>query len=139
MGSQSLAVSGVGLHLPSPRSTMLKIFLILFLSAVMAETAPAEQDRMFTGPIYHNYKIKGQRLRINKAVKTRTAKICGQKCTFYNTKNPGASETCAAWLWRQNNKKIKYRLRRRCIFLKNTATSEFQSKQTQGWSCGYPA
>merc|ERR1712038_867266 len=105
MGSQSLAVSGVGLHLPSPRSTMLKIVLILFLSALTAETAPAEQDRMFMGPIYHNYKIKGQRLRINRAVKTRTAKICGQKCTFYNTKNSGAAETCAAWIWRQNNKK----------------------------------
>merc|ERR1712165_687297 len=129
MGSQSLAVSGVGLHLPSPRSTMLKIVLILFLSAVMAETAPAEQDRMFMGPIYHNYKIKGQRLRINRAVKTRTAKICGQKCTFYNTKNSGAAETCAAWLWRQNNKKLKYRLRRRCIFLKNADGSHFQSKK----------
>merc|ERR1712165_100865 len=110
MGSQSLAVSGVGLHLPSPRSTMLKIVLILFLSALMAETAPAEQDRMFMGPIYHNYKIKGQRLRINRAVKTRTAKICGQKCTFYNTKNSGAAETCAAWIWRQNNKKKDQRV-----------------------------
>jgi len=60
---------------------------------------------------------------------------CQQKCYNHNKEvlDGRDSEVCRGWRWRVNNKRLNYRLRRRCYLLASVVGQPIKKK---GWSTG---
>lgn len=76
-----------------------------------------------------NCKYKGVQLKIRgkKIMKTNTAQMCEERCA--------EKSGCIAWNWKPDNKGVRNKLRKRCIFFK---ASNLDAIKTKGWFCGEP-
>lgn len=88
--------------------------------------------------VHRHYKVRGAWIRTKGQVRAKNAKICVEKCNRWNVDRLGRGTTsrfpddCVAVRWRHNNKKYRYKARRRCWLLKSVG----EEIKSRGWSWG---
>jgi len=112
-----------------PRPLLLLLLLLLLSSSLMF-LGKFQQGRRMHCLISRSPHCRGRALYATSGQK------CQRKCYNHNVAvlNKGRdSELCRGWRWRANNKRLNYRLRRRCYLL---ATAVGQPIKRKGWSSG---